>query len=128
MGSVASAGSVYEKIGGSKNVSSIASDLVNSSLKDPRLSGLTAGRTIDSSAASTKISGQLCAMLGGGCKAPMTDSQMASASAKISTDQSQAISDNFTSSLNKVVSDPATRSLVSKTMGSKLSGLLGGAL
>lgn len=128
MGSAASATSVFDKIGGSKNVTSIASDLVSSSLKDPRLAGLTAGKTVDASAASAKVSDQLCAALGGGCTAPMSDSQLASAASKVTPEQSKAISDNFSSSLGRVVSDPSVRSLVSKTVGSKLPGILGGVL
>ncbi len=128
MGSAASAASLFDKMGGSKTVTSIASDLVSSSLKDPRLAGLTAGKTVDTSAASAKVSDQLCAALGGGCKAPLSDSQIASAASKVTPDQSKAISDNFSSVLGRVVSDPSVRSLVSNAVGSKLPGILGGIL
>jgi hypothetical protein len=128
MGSTVSAVSAFEKLGGSSNLTSIASGFVNSSLKDPRLSGLTAGKTIDATAATGKVSNQLCAMLGGGCQAPLTDSQLSAAASKVSPDQSKAISENFGSALNSVVSDPTVRELVTKTVGSKLPGVLGGLL
>ena len=128
MSSVGSAASLYSKLGGSSSVSSLASSFVGSSLKDPRLAGLTAGKSVDASAASGKVSDQLCSMLGGGCKAPLTDSQVTSAASKVSPEQSSAISDNFTSELNKLVSDPSVRQLVTSTVGSKLPGILGAVL
>jgi len=128
MGSATSALSAYEKLGGSSNLTNIASGFVSSSLKDPRLHGLTAGRNIDSTAATSKVSNQLCSMLGGGCQAPLTDAQVSAAASKVSPDQSKAISDNFGSALNHVVSDPTVRDLVTKTVGSKLPGIVGGIL
>lgn len=128
MGSAASEMSAFEKLGGSSNMSSIASGFVNSSLKDPRLAGLTAGKTVDPTAASGKVSNQLCAMLGGGCQAPLTSSQVSAAASKVTPAQSQAISQNFGSALNNVVSDSSVRDLVTKTVGSQLPGVLGGVL
>ena len=128
MSSVSSAASLYSKLGGSSSVSSLASNFVGSSLKDPRLAELTAGKSTDASAATSKVSEQLCSMLGGGCKAPLTDSQVNSAASKVSPAQASAISDNFASSLNKVVSDPSVRQLVTSSVGSKLPGILGGVL
>jgi hypothetical protein len=128
MGSATSAVSTFQKLGGSSNLTNIASGFVNSSLKDPRLSGLTAGKSVDAAAASGKVSNQLCSMLGGGCQAPMTDAQITSAASKITPDQSKAISENFGSALNSVVSDPTVRQLVTNTVGNKLPGIVGGLL
>jgi len=128
MGSATKALSAYEQLGGSQNLSSISSGFVNSSLKDPRLSALTAGKSIDPTAASGKVSNQLCSMLGGGCKAPMTDSQLSTAASKLTPSQSQAISENFSSSLKSIVSDPKVQQLVTSSLGSKLPGVLGGVL
>lgn len=127
LGSAGTAASAFEQLGGMSNVSKLASGFVNSSLKDPRLSGLTAGRTVDPAAASTKVSDQLCAMLGGGCKAPMTDAQASAAVDKLSPVQKSALSENFSSTLNSVSSNPAVREAVTKALGSKL-GALGGLL
>lgn len=125
MPSMSTAASAFDQLGGMNSVNKLASGFVNSSLKDPRLSGLTAGRTVDTAAASTKVSDQLCAILGGGCKAPFTDTQLSSAASKLSPDQAKALNDNFTSTLNSLASNPAVRDAVTKTVGSRLGGLAG---
>ena len=128
IGSLGSLGNVFEMLGGTKGVMSLASEFVSSSIKDPRLAALLSGSKIDAAAMSGKVSDQLCAILGGGCTAPLTDSQLASAASKVSPDQSKAISDNFNSALGKVVSDPMVRELVTKTVGSKIPGVLAGLM
>jgi hypothetical protein len=125
MGSMGSATSAFDQLGGMSSVNKLASEMVNTSMKDPRLSGLTTGRTVDTAATTTKVSNQLCAILGGGCPAPMTDAQLSSAANKLSPDQSKALSDNFSSSLNSITSNPAVRESVTKALGSKLGGLGG---
>jgi hypothetical protein len=127
-GSALSTASAFEKIGGSNNVSSIASSFVNSALKDPALHSLTAGKSVDQGATTDKLSNQLCSMLGGGCQAPLTDSEVTSGARKVSADQSRAISSHFASSLESVVSDPAVRQLVTSEIGSKLPGVVGALL
>jgi hypothetical protein len=123
MGSMGSAVSAFDQLGGMSSVNKLASGFVNSSLKDPRLSSLTAGKTVDATAASAKASDQLCAILGGGCKAPLTDEQLSSAASKLSPAQKSALSDNFNSTLNSLASNPAVRETVTKAIGSKLGGL-----
>ena len=125
MPSMGTAASAFEQLGGMSTVNKLASGFVNSSLKDPRLSGLTAGRTVDVAAASTKVSDQLCSILGGGCKAPLSDAQLSSAASKLSPDQTKALSENFSSTLNTLASNPAVREAVTKAVGSKLGGLGG---
>ncbi len=123
--SMSSAASAFDQLGGMSSVNKLASGMVNSSLKDPRLSGLTAGRSIDAAASSAKVSDQLCAILGGGCKAPLSNDQLSAAANKLSPDQAKALSDNFTSTLNSLSSNPAVRDTVTKAIGSKLGGLAG---
>jgi hypothetical protein len=123
--SMSSAVSAFDQLGGMGSVNKLASGLVNSSLKDPRLSGLTAGRNIDATASSAKVSDQLCAILGGGCKAPLSNDQLSAAASKLSPDQTKALSDNFASTLNSLSSNPAVRDTVTKAIGSKLGGLAG---
>jgi truncated hemoglobin YjbI len=127
-GPLASLGSAFDMIGGSSSIKSIASNFVNAALKDPRLAGLLSGKKVDPAATSGKVSDQLCALLGGGCKAPLTDSQLASSASKVSPEQSKAISDHFSSALNKVVSDPMVREAVTKALGNKIPGVLAGLL
>jgi hypothetical protein len=122
---MSSAVSAFDQLGGMNSVNKLASGLINSSLKDPRLSGLTAGRNIDATASSAKVSDQLCAILGGGCKAPLSNDQLSAAANKLSPDQTKALSDNFASTLNGLSSNPAVRDTVTKAVGSKLGGLAG---
>jgi hypothetical protein len=123
MPSMSTAASAFDQLGGMSSVNKLASGFVNSSLKDPRLSGLTAGRTVDAAAASTKVSDQLCSILGGACKAPLTDGQLSSAASRLSPDQAKALNDNFSSTLNSLASNPAVRDAVTKAVGSKVGGL-----
>jgi hypothetical protein len=126
MGSIGSMGSsAYDMLGGTSGVTKLAGGLVDSAMKDPRLSALTAGKSGSTAATTTKMSDQLCALLGGGCKAPLSDSQLSAAASKLSPDQSKALSENFTTALNGVTSNPAVRDTVTKTLGSKLGGLGG---
>jgi hypothetical protein len=117
--------SAFDQLGGMSSVNKLASGLVNSSLKDPRLSGLTAGRNIDATASSAKMSDQLCAILGGGCKPPLSNDQLAAAANKLSPAQTKALSDNFASTLDSLSLNPAVRDTVTKAVGSKLGGLAG---
>ena len=121
---MSSAMSLYDQLGGKESVSKMASSLVNSSMKDPRLSGLLGG--VNPSTASAKVSDQMCATLGGGCTAPYTDSQVAAAADRLTPVQKTAVSENFASSLNSLTSNPALRDAVTKSLGSKMGGILGG--
>lgn len=94
-------------------------------MKDLRLSGLTAGKPANTAATTTKVSDQLCALLGGSCTAPLTNDQLSTAAGKLTPDQTKAITDNFTSALNSVSSNPAVREAVTKSLSGKLGGLAG---
>jgi hypothetical protein len=118
-----SASSLYQQLGGTDSVTKLANNLVSSSVKDPRLSGVMGN--VNQTTASSKVADQLCAALGGGCSAPYTESQVQAAADKLTPDQKSAISDNFKSSLDSVTSNPAVRDAVTKSLGSKLSGILG---
>ena len=133
IGSMSSTGltgsmSIFKQLGGMRNVTSLASTFVNSSLKDPLLARLTAGKNIDPAVTSGKVSSQLCAMLGGGCKPPLTNAEVASAARKVPPRQATAISQHFKSSLKSIVSNPAVRDAVIKALGSKVPGVLTGLL
>jgi truncated hemoglobin YjbI len=123
MGSMGSTSSLYQQLGGMDSINKMASSLVNSSKSDPRLA--SAMGNVNSSTASSKVADQLCAALGGGCSAPYSDSQMQAAADRLTPDQRTAVSDNFTTALNSVTSNPLLRDSVSKAIGSKMSGILG---
>lgn len=126
MGSMAG-GNLFSKIGGS-NVRNMAGDLVTKSIHDPRLASLTHGRNIDPAASSGKVSNQLCSMLGGGCHAPLSSSQVAEAAGRVTPEQSHAISEHFNSSLSQASPDPAVRDRIRQAVGDKIPGVLGGIL
>jgi len=123
MGSMGSAASLYQQIGGTDAVSKLAGNMLTSSMKDPRLAGLLG--KVNPSAATPKVADQMCAALGGGCKAPFTDQQVAAAADRLTPEQKTAVSENFGSSLNSVTSNPALRDAVTKSLGSKMGGVLG---
>ena len=118
--------SLYEQLGGTNAVSKMCSDLLASSMKDPRLSGLLG--KVDPSTANAKVSDQLCAALGGGCKPAFTDDQVAAAADRLDPDQKKALSENFGSALSSATSNPALREAVTKSLGSKMGGIMGALL
>lgn len=121
------AGNLFSMLGGGK-INSMASDLVSRTIKDPRLSSLTSGRTIDPQASSTRVSNQMCSMLGGGCPAPLSETDMANAASRVSPEQSRAIDENFNSSLSSTTTDPSVRDKIREALGSKMPGIIGGIL
>jgi hypothetical protein len=126
MGEAKSAVSLFEQLGGSQSVTKMASGLLSSSAKDPRLSGLLSH--VDTPAATQKVSDQMCSTLGGGCAAPFTDSQLSTAAHHLTPAQTSAVGENFDSTLKSITSNPEVRSAVTKTLGSKLGGILGAVL
>jgi hypothetical protein len=123
MGSMGSTASLYQQLGGTDAVSKLAGNMVTSSLKDPRLSGLLG--TVNPTAATPKVADQMCAALGGGCKAPFTDQQVAAAADRLTPEQKTAVSENFGSSLGSVTNNPVLKEAVTKSLGSKMGGVLG---
>lgn len=130
LGSLLSMNSVnlFKQLGGMQKVAALASEFVGSSLKDPLLASLTGGKQINPTATSGKVSSQLCAMLGGGCQAPLTNALVASAAGKVSPQQASAIAQHFRSSLRGLVANPAVRAGVRSALGGKLPGVLAGLL
>jgi truncated hemoglobin YjbI len=118
--------SLYEQLGGTNAVSKMGSDLLASSMKDPRLSGLLG--KVNPSTANAKVADQLCAALGGGCKPAFTDEQVAAAADRLNPDQKKALSENFGSALNSATSNPGLRESITKSLGSKMSGIMGALL
>ncbi len=116
-------GSVFQMRGGMDTVSKLASTLMKSSASDPRLAGLMG--KVNASAVTPKLANQFCAMLGGGCKAPLTDQQITAGAKKLDEPQNKALGDNFTSALSGVSSNPLVRDAVSKAIGPKLGGIVG---
>ena len=119
-------GNLFQLLGGTDTVKKLAGDFLQSAAKDPRLSGLL-GKA-DTSAMAPKLSDQMCSMLGGDCKAPLTDQQIAAGSSKLDANQTKVLGDNFSSSLSSVTSNPLVKEGVSKAIAPKLGGIVGALL
>ena len=104
-------------------VKKLSSNVLESSAKDPRLAGLLG--KVDQDTVSPKLADQMCSMLGGGCKAPLSDQQIAAGSSKLDASQTKALGDNFSSSLDKVTSNHLVKEGVSKAIAPKLGGIVG---
>jgi len=124
--SAASATSLFNQLGGMDAVTKLGNNLLSSLMKDPRLSSLLG--KVDPAAASPKVANQLCSTLGGGCPAAFTPEQMSAAASKLSPDQKKAVSENFSSVLGSVSSNPLVQQAVTKALGSNLSGIVGALL
>ncbi len=118
-----SIGSLFQMMGGMDTVSKLASGLLQSAANDPRLAGVMG--KMDVGAASPKLAGQMCSILGGGCKAPLTDEQVAAGASKLNAAQTQALGDNFSAVLGNLISNPLVKEGVSKAIGPKLGGIIG---
>ena len=119
-------GSVFQMMGGMDAVSKLASGLLQSAASDPRLAGVVG--KMDMKAASPTLANQMCALLGGGCKAPLTDQQMTVGASKLNATQTKAVSENFSSVLGNVITNPLAKEGVSKAIGPKLGGIMGALL
>ena len=118
-----SLGSLFQMIGGTDTVKKLAGNLLQSSASDPRLAGLLG--KVDTGAVTPKLADQMCSMLGGGCKAPLTDQQIAAGASKLDASQTKALGDNFSSSLTTVTDNPLVKQGVSKAIAPKLGGIIG---
>lgn len=114
---------MFQMMGGMDTVSKLASGLLQSSASDPRLAGVMG--TLDASSISPKLADQMCSMLGGGCKAPLTSQQIATGASKLDASQIKALSDNFSSTLGKMTTNPLVKEGVSKAIRPKLGGIVG---
>jgi hypothetical protein len=116
-------GNLFQMLGGMDTVGKLSSNLLKSSASDPRLAGVL--DKVDASSVSPKLADQMCSMLGGGCKAPLTDQQVAAGASKLNESQTKALGDNFSSSLSGVADNPIVREGVSKLIAPKLGGIVG---
>ena len=114
---------LFQSIGGMDAVTKLASGLLQSSASDPRLAGVIG--KLDAGSISPKLADQMCSMLGGGCKAPLTNQQIATGASKLDASQTKALSDNFSSTLGKMTTNPLVKEGVSKAIRPKLGGIVG---
>jgi hypothetical protein len=119
-------GSLFQQLGGSEMVGKLASSFLQKAVKDPRLTGLLG--KVKPDAMSPKLSEQMCAMLGGGCKAPLSDQQIAAGEKNLDPTQKKALSENFSSALGSVTSNPLVKEEMGKLLGPKIGGIVGALL
>jgi hypothetical protein len=110
-------------IGGKDTVAKLSSSVLKSSASDPRLAGVL--DKVDANAVAPKLADQMCSMLGGGCKAPLTDDQIAAGAGKLNETQTKALGDNFSSALKTVTDNPLVKEGLSKAIAPKLGGIVG---
>jgi hypothetical protein len=67
-------------------------------------------------------------MLGGGCKAPFTDNQIADGEKRLDDTRKTALTDNFSSSLGSLASNPLVKEGVKSVVGPKVGGIVGALL
>jgi len=116
-------GSLFQQLGGSDMVGKLSSSFLQKAVKDPRLAGLLG--KVKLGEVSPKLSEQLCAMLGGGCKAPLTNQQIAAGEKHLDPNQKKAVNDNFSSVLGSVGQNPFAKEGVSRLIGPKMGGIVG---
>ena len=116
-------GSLFQRMGGMDTVTKLSSTVLQSAAKDPRLAGVLG--KVDTNAMSPKLADQMCSMLGGSCKPPLSDQQIAAGSSKLDASQTKALGDHFGSALNTVTGNPLVKEGVSKAMAPKLGGIVG---
>jgi hypothetical protein len=127
LGSMVSGGaSLFQQVGGMNTVTQLATLFLQSSGKDPQLSSLFKGA--DQSKLSGQLANQLCATLGGGCAAPLTNEQISAGAKMLSGAQNQAIASNLDTALSSAVSSPAVRQAADNVLGPQISGILGALL
>lgn len=116
-------GNLFQMMGGMDAVKKLAGTFLQSSASDPRLAGVLG--KVDTNAATPKLADQMCSMLGGGCKAPLSDQQISAGASKLDASQTKALGDNFGSALNSVTGNPLVKQGVSKAVAPKLGGIVG---
>lgn len=116
-------GNLFQMVGGTDTLTKLAGSVLKSSASDPRLAGLL-GKA-DVSALSPKLADQMCAMVGGGCKAPLTDDQIKAGQSKLDDSQSKALGEHFSSSVKGVTDNPLVAQGLTKAIAPKLGGIVG---
>jgi hemoglobin len=118
--------SLFEQLGGMDTVRSLSDAFVNNVANDSRTGNMLANTNVGS--LKTKMSDQLCALAGGGCRAPLTGSQITDAAKKVNAGTSSALLDNFNKALNTIKATPGAKESIAKLVGPQLGGIVAGLL
>jgi hypothetical protein len=125
MNSVSST-NLINQLGGMDKIQSLASSFLQNVSGDSRVSNMVAGQ--NTSTLTTKLTDQICSMIGGDCKPSVTNDQVDAASKKLSPEASSALSDNFSKALDSVTSSSTVKEAINTTVGPKIGGILAALL
>jgi hemoglobin len=124
--SMGKATSLYNQLGGMDTVRSLSDTFVNNAASDSRTSSMLSNANVG--ALKTQMSAQLCALIGGGCQAPLTDSQISAAAKKVDAKTSSALNDSFSKAFDAIKTTPGVKETVTKLVGPQLGGIVAGLL
>ena len=124
--SMAGSSGLIDQLGGSTQVKALSDAFVNNAASDPRSSKLLSGANLDT--LKSKVSDQFCSAMGGGCKAPLTSTQVTDAAKKVDAPTSSGLSDSLTKALDSVKVSPVVKQGVTSLLGPQLGGIVAGLL
>jgi hemoglobin len=119
-------GGIVDQLGGSSQLKALSDAFVNNAASDPRSSKLLSGANLGN--LKTKVSDQFCAMIGGGCTAPLTNAQITEAGKKVDTSTSSGLTDSLSKALDTIKATPGVKDGVTKLLGPQLGGIVAGLL
>jgi len=115
--------SLFDQLGGMDQIKSLSNSFVSNLSSDSRTSKLVTNA--DKGALTSKLSNQMCALTGGGCSAPLTDSQIAEGAKKVDPATTSAVNDSFSKAVSSLTSSPLVKETLTKAVGPKLGGIVG---
>ena len=121
-----SALNMMDALGGTQGVTKLAGNFLQSAASNGSLGSLLKGK--DLSSITPIVSDQLCSLMGGGCKAPLTSDQIAAGAKKLSPTQANAVGSVFSDTLNALKQSPAAQEAIKKAVGPSLGGIIGAVL
>ena len=117
---------LVDQLGGSGQIKALSDAFVNNAASDPRTSKLLSGANLGS--LKTKVSDQFCALIGGGCKAPLTNAQITEAAKKVDAPTSNGLTDSFSKALDTIKATPRVKDGVTRLLAPQLGGIVAGLL
>ena len=115
--------SLFDQLGGMDQIKSLSSSFVNNLGSDSRTSKLVT--SADKGTLTSKLSNQMCALTGGGCAAPLSDSQIAEGAKKVDPATASAVNGSFSKAVSSLSSSPLVKETLTKMVGPKLGGIVG---
>jgi hypothetical protein len=115
--------SLFDQMGGMDQITKLSNSFVSNVATDSRTSALMTG--VDQKAATAKVSNELCALSGGGCKPTLTEAQIEAGAKKLNPTTTSALNESFSKSVSSLSSSPMAKESVTKLLGPKIGGIVG---